>query len=413
MFVRQLETLEDSGFPRVLDRLEAGGINSIVVGDLWFRDGCPGFAPDLTHYRGLDRRPPEVPSGAEGRVEAVARSFRVAVERGFRIYLHDWGHGGAGRGMNDPQSTGYAAARTRDVLARFPEVAGLITDGPEWGYEIEPGNRQDLFRPFSDLDEARAREWGFDPAALDAGATQFRARLGSIASGALSGAGEGGFFDAADLLMTDAEFYQWLSFRERTVREWVGALHQAVKSSSPEVAVACGPRTAAFAPLAGYNLRLLRNHTDFLCPKLYFWMHGFDGLKGTAHRWAATLMEWNPGLTERSALDCVYALFGFRIPGVRSFADLEQPLDREFFETVVPAEISRAVCRAGDAGCLQLWMGLHHGGVRISTEELGWLLDAVSGSALPGIIYWHYEDMQPEEWELLCSHVQRSHVRRN
>ena len=66
--------------------------------------------------------------------------------------------------MNDPQSSGYAVARTLDALRHFPGINGFITDGPEWGYEIEPGNRQSMFAPFSEWDEQRAEELGTIPA---------------------------------------------------------------------------------------------------------------------------------------------------------------------------------------------------------------------------------------------------------
>lgn len=403
MFVRELETLEKPGIDPVLDRLEAGGIRDIVLGDLWFKDGTPGFAPTVELYGGCSRVPPPVPPGAQERTGVVAEAIRRAHARGFGVYLHDWGHGGGGQGMNDPQSTAYSIARTRDVLGHFPQIRGLITDGPEWGYEIEPGNRQDLFRPFAEHDFTRAREWGYDLHALETGAAQFRTSLQHLsgARAALWLEGGYGFFDAADAFIADPDFLLWLRFREESVARWVGALHTTVKELAPGVGVACGPRTAAFAPLAGYNLRLLGRVTDFLCPKLYFWMHGFDGLKGTVARWAQTLLAWNEGLSDAQALAVVYRLFGLRLPGVSCLADLEQPLHQAFFREVVPGEIAKAVLRAGEAARLQPWLGLHHGGVRISSQELEWLLEAVSDSPLPGCIYWHYEDMQPEEWELL------------
>ena len=202
---------------------------------------------------------------------------------------------------------------------------------------------------------------------------------------------EGGFFDAADWLMSAPEFLEWLRFREESVHNWVGALFRAVKAADPAAEVACGPRTGAFAPLAGYNLARLRDVTDFLCPKLYFWARGFDGLKGTVARWARTLCEWNEGLAESRALAVVYRLFGFSIPGIDAPADLDQPLDARFFQTVVSGEIARSVIRAGGADRLHPWTGLHHGGIRISTVELEWMLGAIEQSPLTSLIYWHYE----------------------
>ncbi|MBM3460344.1 MAG: hypothetical protein FJX77_17630, partial [Armatimonadetes bacterium] len=93
MFVRELETLEHPGIDTVLDRLETGGLRALVLGDLWFQDGTPGFAPHRELYVGLSRTPPEVPAGAEPRAAVVAEAIRRALARGFEVYLHDWGQG--------------------------------------------------------------------------------------------------------------------------------------------------------------------------------------------------------------------------------------------------------------------------------------------------------------------------------
>jgi hypothetical protein len=403
MFVRELETLETVGIEALLDRLESGGVKALVLGDLWFNDGTPAYEPNLTHYQGLTRRPAPLTGRGAERAEMVAGAIRRARERGFEVYLHDWGHTTGGEGMNDPQSSAYAAARTRDTLEHFPEINGFITDGPEWGYEVEPGNRQYAFRPLTRHDRERAKEWGYDYHALETGAGRFRTFLGSLSPERveLLRATRAGLFDAADLFSADPEMAAWLAFRQHSVRAWIEVLYRTVKEVSEEVQVACGPRTSAFAPLAGYNLRHLTEVTDFLCPKLYFWAQGHDGLKGTLHRWACTLMEWNEGLSETQALGVLYRLFGFTLPGVNRLADLEQPFNHDFFRTVVASEINKAIFRAGSAERLQPWVGLHHGGTRLSPEELEWLLEAVAGSPLPGLIYWHYEDLRPEEWSLL------------
>jgi len=408
MFVRELKTFETEAFEGILDRLQTGGVTAIVVGDLWFEDGTPAFDPDLSYYEGLARRPSPLPTRSVARGEAVARAIRSARDRGLEVYLHDWGHQASGEGLNDAESSAYAVARTQDTLAHLPEISGFITDGPEWGYEIEPGNRQYAFKPLTRHDRVRAQEWGFDYHALETGAGRFRTFLGSFSPQRvdLLRSARPGLFDAADLFSADPEMAAWLSFRQRSVREWVGGLHGAVKAVNPTVKVACGPRTAAFAPLAGYNLRHLMEVTDFLCPKLYFWMHGYDGLKGTVDRWTRTLMEWNVGLTETQALGVLYRLFGFNLPGVSTLADLERPLSRDFFRTTVASEIAKVVFRAGDESRIQPWVALHHGGSRISSQELEWLVEAVAESPLSGLIYWHYDDLQPEDWDVLQRYTQ-------
>ena len=63
-----------------------------------------------------------------------------------------------------------------------------------------------------------------------------------------------------------------------------------------------GPRSAAFAPLCGYDFAALAGFIDVLLPKHYFWHRGFDGLYGTVARYVETLCAWNPEMSEPSAL---------------------------------------------------------------------------------------------------------------
>jgi hypothetical protein len=86
---------------------------------------------------------------------------------------------------------------------------------------------------------------------------------------------------------------------------------------------------------------------------------------------------------------------------VSSLETLSRPLNRAFFEETVPGEIAKMIYRAGDAIRLKPWVGLHHGGVRITADELTLLLQAIAGSGLQSLIYWHYSDMTEEEWRIL------------
>ena len=141
--------------------------------------------------------------------------------------------------------------------------------------------------------------------------------------------------------------------------------------------------------------------TDFIAPKLYFWQHGIDGLKGTVYRYAKTLVELNEGVDEGLALDFVFKLFGFTMPGVRTLDELSAPLNEAFFRETVPGEIAKMIFRTGPVERLKPWVGLHHGGVRISSNELELLLQAIVASGLQSLIYWHYSDMSEEEWQVL------------
>jgi hypothetical protein len=51
-----------------------------------------------------------------------------------------------------------------------------------------------------------------------------------------------------------------------------------------EVKVGVGPRSAAFAPLCGYDFAELADCVDLLLPKHYFWQRGFDGITAFKQR---------------------------------------------------------------------------------------------------------------------------------
>ncbi len=405
MFMGQIQAFEREGAQYIVDRLWAGGIRRLVLGDLILSEGelrGPAFAPDLGFYDGVARKPAPLPAPLEKPARIFADAVQRAADKGYEIFFHDWGSYPAGC-LNDPAQLAFGLARTRETFAHFPQTHGFVLDGPEWGYEIAPGHGSDLFRCFCEHCQAKARELGFDLPAIEAAAKTLKARLGQLTPELMRGfmATQTGPFDALDLLLQEPALFDWIRFKTASIQHYVGAHYACVKEMGSHLQLACGPRLAAFAPLTGYNLRRLSEVTDFICPKLYFWQHGIDGLKGTVYRYAKTLMDLNEGVDERLALEFTFKLFGFTMPGVTSLETLSQPLNRAFFEETVPGEIAKMIYRTGDVGRLRPWVGLHHGGVRISSDELELLLQAISGSGLQSLIYWHYSDMTEAEWQIL------------
>ena len=112
---------------------------------------------------------------------------------------------------------------------------------------------------------------------------------------------------------------------------------------SRSVKLGVGPRSAAFAPLCGYDLAQMGDFIDVLLPKHYFWHRGFDGFVGTVFRWVETLREWNPKVTDHDALEVVRALFGIHMPDVEGMADFESALSPEFYTQIVTLETRRAL----------------------------------------------------------------------
>ena len=91
--------------------------------------------------------------------------------------------------------------------------------------------------------------------------------------------------------------------------------------------------------------------------------------------------------------------------GSATLEALSEPLNAAFFKETVPGEIVKMIFRTGSVERLKPWVGLHHGGVRITTDELRLLLEAVAGSGLQSFIYWHYSDMTEAEWRVLREYV--------
>ncbi len=347
MFMGSIDAFEKEGADVILDRLQGASIGTILLGDLVF-DGKPAYPAHADLYAGCETDPPGMPETNAPRLKVLQDAVTEARQRGLQILLHDWGQGAPGC-ISNPEKLLYGAARSRDVVLSFPEVDGFVLDGPEWGYEIEPGHRSDLFRCDCDHCRRLAAECGYDFDALLAARDRLRGRL-RLLSSLPDGRRERGLVDGLDLFVADPDLLDWFRFKTDSIERYVSAFAEAARSLDPPRQIACGPRLPAFAPLTGYNFRRLSQIVDFQCPKLYFWQHGVDGLKGTLFRYVHTLCEWNPGLSEEAAFDRVRELFALWVPGVTGLDQLDAPLPPDFFATVVQSEIAKMRERIDDIG---------------------------------------------------------------
>ena len=404
LFVGRIDVFRQEGIEAILDKVQGAGIQSLLLGDLVI-DGSPAFEPQLDYYSGIPTAPPRVTEAARPKVEAFRHALQRAKERGLKLYLHDWGQGMAMSQtcLNDREALGYGLARTRDARQAYPQIDGYVLDGPEFGYEIEPGHRSDLFGCFCDKCLEKAKRDGFDVVSMRQGRDWLKDALGRI--DAVSAhhwlQGELSATDVLDLLVAQPGLFEWFRFKSHSIVELLSAYRDCIKGMDEKLAIACGPRISAFAPLTGYNYRLIGDIVDFLCPKVYLWQRGIDGLKGTVGRYASTLMAWNPTLSESLALSLVCKAFGIPLPGVESLGDLDSPLSPEFFVHTLPSEIDKAIARTGDASKLRFLMGLHHGGVHMSTDEMREILIAIEQSPCDKVLYWEYGDITEEQWKVL------------
>ncbi len=297
MFIGLIDAFEEEGADSILDRLEGVGIDTIVLGDLRFGTS-PAYPATPELYQGCETRPPEMSREDIPRFETLQRAVEKAKNRNFSVYLHDWLQSSPGC-INNPEKLRYGPARTRDVVRSFPGVDGFILDGPEWGYEIAP-DRSNLFRCDCECCRAQAKEWGYDFDALWQAQGRLKDQLKNLGS-LPTGRRERGLIDGLDTLISNPGLFDWFRFKTDSIEHYVRAFADTARSLDPPRKLACGPRLPAFAPLTGYNFARLSEIVDFQCPKLYFWQHGIDGLKGTLYRYGETLCEWNPGITERGS----------------------------------------------------------------------------------------------------------------
>lgn len=402
LFVGKIDVFRQQGIDVVLDKVQEAGIESLLLGDLVI-DGSPAFDADPSYYDDADLAPPMVAEGARKKVEAFRRAVEAAKGRGLKLYLHDWGQGAARASISYPQSLAYGLARTRDVKHALPEIDGFVLDGPEFGYEIQPGHRSDLLAPLDEASIAEAAQRGYDVEAMRRDQLWLidALRRIDVVSARRWLESEPAVTDVIDLLMTRPGLLDALRFRAERILELLGAYRDGIKAMDPTLAIACGPRISAFAPLTGYNYGALAQVLDFFCPKLYLWHEGIDGLKGTVGRYADTLVNWNPTLPESLAIALVCKAFGLPLPGMRTLDDLHLPLPPAFFERTLRSEIDKAILRTGDAAKLRLFLGLHHGGVHMSTEEMRHILMVIEDSPCDQVVYWEYGDITDEQWAVL------------
>jgi hypothetical protein len=407
---------------------ESGGVDGLVIGPLLFdtpkllpglrvvgtgRDPSPTFDPDPRVYRRLGVEPPPAPSRpCPEKRRALERMLAGAKERGWSVWIFQAsagaGPGGEGHVLADARTRAALTARMIDTLEQYPMADGAIMDGPEWGYEIAPRHMDHRSYLFNDLPPSvapRCADLGFEYDALVAAKDRLYERLHSLSPAYVEIHASGGFLGAAGLFGGDPDLLAWLAFRSAALTGFFAGVREGLTAEvSRTVRLGVGPRTAAFAPLCGYDFARLSAFIDVLLPKHYFWHRGFDGMVGTVYRYVETLTEWSPLLDDASALAVVQALFGLELPGVRSRADLEDALTPEFFAQVVTRETRRALAAVEDPERIVPWVDTGrapHDGDPMPAAHLRQILRAARDAGLQRFLYHHQGNLTAGEWTVI------------
>jgi hypothetical protein len=444
---------------RILDAWQSGGVRGLVVGRLAFlpdypddppttADGAPGeappaaswgggragtvwaFSPNHTVYRRWGVEPPPDPEPSFPlRRERLTQLLEGAKRRGWSVYIFEPGSGvgppapglpgAGGPAITDEGRRRAYLARIEDTVSQFPQIDGIILDGPEWGYEIAPGHRSNLFDDLPPAVEPAAQALGFDYGRLVGAKDRLYQRLHKLTREVATLNASGGAFGGAALFGNDPGIVAWLAFRARALTAFyrqVHALTEALtRARGRQLKLAIGPRTPAFAPLCGYDFPAMSPLFDLVLPKLYIWNRGFDGFYGTVGRYVETLMDWNPGLWEPEAFAAVRALFGIVLPspdpdarpgqGVAALRELERGFPDAFFREVVADETRRSIAAAdGYAWKVLPWVDSGrrpHAGDPVTAHDLRRLLLAAKEGGARHFLYHNHGHLTAAEWTVI------------
>ena len=427
--MRDLESVMDD-HERILDGWAEGGVDGVVFGPLVFGTNrllqgakaiesgqvvADAYDPNPAVYKRMGVEAPAAPEHKLPEKRALLEKTMVAAkDRGMEVYImyadSGAGPGGDGYYMNDEKTIRSRVARMVDVLEHFPMADGAVMDGPEWGYEIAPHHMNYRSYFFNDLPEAlapMAADLSYDYGAMVAGKDRLLELFHSFDPDRIRLHAKGGLVGTYQLFGSDPDVMAWLAFRVESLTGYFRQIREGLADGlDRKVKLGCGPRSAAFAPLCGYDFAQLAQFMDFLLPKHYFFHRGFDGFVGTVHRYCETLCEWNPKLEVADALSVVEALFGIVMPGVEDMVSFESALNPEFFEQVVTLEAKRALAAVDDPNRIVPWLDtgrFPHDGDPMSARDLQMLLDTAEAAGLQRFNYHHQGNLSPGEWVVISN----------
>ena len=419
-FGQPLDSVIDD-FPRILDAWEVIGVRGIVVGRMLVRDDAGRnqaiFQPDPRIYRRLGVEPPPSPTQLfPGKRRKLDRLFADAKRRGWKILVF---RPDAGYGPSDQDkfarfaNPNRWAARALDTLAQFPEADGGIIDWHEWGFEIAAGHRSNIFNDLPDKVRPLAESMHYDWSELHAATRRLEERLHNLDDKVVDAYAGRGFFGSYQMLGFDGGLAPWLRFRTDVITGTIKTLKGLMTEQRPGLELGIGPRSAVFTPLCGYDLPALVRYADYLHPKHYFWHRGIDGLYGTVYRWLATLRAWNPGLSERAALQVIEMLLGVRLPQVETALDFERGFPDAFFSRVVEHATRAVLAAAERPEQVVPWIDVGrrpHGGDPMGAGDFLRILEASRRAGLRRFLYHGYGHLTAAELEVmraLCGNENR------
>ena len=418
--------LED--YPRIFDAWEDGGVRGIVVGRLWFRQRegqgmplwgeilTPSFAADPKVYAAFGiNPPPQTPRNLEKEKQLHALLDNAA-GRGWQIMIFDSRDGlrllyqrgqGTLSGLppeEDPYGAVEVAAGIQDLLNAYPQVHGIILDGPgEQDYELAYHRGTQLFE-LTDYKKWQLESQGVDTARAARGMAHLHDRFHALTPDLVRYHAGGGMFAALSLFDLNEDALYWLRARREIALGFMAAVRTQMGRLQRKAELGGIPRTAAFSALTGHDFQQMARYFDYIFPKHYFWHRGNDGMYGTVERWVLQIAAWNPTLSEADCFAVVRAWLGLALPAVDSLADMNLGFPEAFFSELVFSETKRALEAVGDAQKVIGWVSTGrcpHGGEPMTARDLHGILQASQAAGLQRFLFQPDPDLSASEWSVI------------
>lgn len=381
------------------------------------------FSPNPELYEGLSWLPPDIPPYMQDESERLRAALRHGKSRGFNIYAMDdkayflLGSFGTGRlnpklrtpSVTDADGPAMTVARARDTAANFPEITGVLLDGPDFKWEIKPGHRDDLW--VEPIDTPANREFSASigipmQRVLDA-RDRFQDFLRSLdpdTARSFSKDSPGGLA-SHDWWSSHPGISDWYRFKQAAVEWSISSSYRGVKEHLPDMLVGNSARLPFATPLTGHNLARKQAYSDFQMTKQYWWSAGVAGFRGTIVNWVETLVDWNPGLDEDLASEWFSCAFDYPMPADYPVSAYETEATDEWFTTSVRDQTRKMMAAAETAERFVPFVGLeHYGSNWLTPSELDRLLREMRNQGATRYCYFVYNSLSPDYWNVIRRH---------
>ncbi|MCX8276729.1 MAG: hypothetical protein OTJ43_00460 [Dehalococcoidia bacterium] len=383
------------------------------------------FNPTPEFYEGLAWQPPTLPDHLAGQAEKLAAALEMGRSKGFTIYAVDdkgyFLHGGFGSGkldmtkcipsFTDPDMPAMTVARARDTAKHFPQVTGLLLDGPDFKWEIQPGHRDDLWVEPIDTPENRAfaSKNGMDFQRILDGREHFKEFLHGFDSNYARKFMEKapGALANHDWWRDHPKFTDWYSFKQVAVEWSVSSSYRGTKEHLPNMLVGNSSRLPFLEPLTGHNTTRKQQYIDFQQPKQYWWSGGVAGSRGTIVNWVNTLVEWNDDLDPEIASTLFGSMFDYPMPSDYPISEYNGEASDKWFSTSIRNQTAKMIANSGGQERFIPWVGLEHFGSNwLTASELDRLLAEMQSQGATHYCYFIYNSMKPEIWDIIRKYSQ-------